>query len=211
MSRSSSSRRPMSSSDALDQEIPGAFPDNSLASYSNSQSLSQAIYARRAEYTRPRKIRVKVGTWNVASFKGTEKDIGGWFVQGKGVEEALAGLGVNNSHDSHDPHDSHAKHTPNGAPLDKRESVPDQERRRDKKSSTIPKGDEGSVPGGDDIDLYAIGLQEVVDITSAAEALKPYTDPAVANKFKDAIEEALPKGYTLVAEQQLIGLLLLVY
>ncbi|KAF1986082.1 DNase I-like protein [Aulographum hederae CBS 113979] len=187
---------------SLEQQIPGAFPDQALARFSTQQSLSQAIYARRAEYTRPKRIRIKVGTWNVASFKGTEHDIGGWFVGGKGVTEALAGLSVR----PQSPEDA-AK----DVSLDRTESVDDQERRRCKKESTIPKNDPGTLPGGEDVDLYAIGLQEIVDINSAAEALRPYTDPAPANRFKTAIKEALPPGYKLVAEQQLIGLLLLVY
>src|SRR4051812_27169834 len=54
-------------------------------------SLSRAVRKRRAEYTRKRNIRVKIGTWNVASISGTEKDIGKWFVQGEGVSEKLSG------------------------------------------------------------------------------------------------------------------------
>src|SRR6202012_1975910 len=76
---------------------------------------------------------------------------------------------------------------------------------------TIPLGDEGAVPGGEEIGLYVLGLQEVVDVSSPAEALRPYTDPTHANKYKDAIHQALPEGYILIAEQQLIGLLLLIY
>ena len=75
----------------------------------------------------------------------------------------------------------------------------------------MPKNDHASVPGDDDISLYVLGLQEVVDISSAAEALRPYTDPATAAKFKAAMQYHLPQGYQLVAEQQLIGLLILVY
>ena len=182
--------------DSLDSEIPGAFPGVPGSAISTHQTLSQAVYTRRSEYTRPRRIRIKVGTWNVAALKGTEKDIGGWFVEGKGIEEAMTGLTLSST-------------GKNG--LSERESIEDQEARKSKKESTIPKNDSGSVPGGEDIGIYALGLQEIVDINSPAEALRPYTDPSPSNRFKAAIQEALPPGYELIAEQQLIGLLLLVY
>jgi phosphatidylinositol-bisphosphatase len=182
--------------DSLDSKIPGAFPGVPGSAISTRQTLSQAVYARRSEYTRPRKIRIKVGTWNVAALKGTEKDIGGWFVEGKGIEDAMTGLTLSST-------------GKNG--LSERESIEDQEARKSKKESTIPKNDSSSVPGGEDIGIYALGLQEIVDINSPAEALRPYTDPSPSNRFKAAIQEALPPGYELIAEQQLIGLLLLVY
>lgn len=183
----------------LDAQIPGAFPDArslSVASITTHQtSLSQVLYDRRAEYTRPRNIRIKIGTWNTASQKGTEQDVGAWFVKGKGVEEAMAGLGVSEPEDS-------AK---------QRESVDAQEARHARFAPTVPHHDPGAVPGGEDIDMYVLGLQEIVDITSATEALRPYTDPSVAKKWKASLEGALPKGYQLVSEQQLIGLWLVIY
>ncbi|KAH7390534.1 Endonuclease/exonuclease/phosphatase [Pyrenochaeta sp. MPI-SDFR-AT-0127] len=188
------------STERLDAKIPGAFPDKrspSQASITTHQaSLSQILYERRAEYTRPRNIRIKVGSWNTAAQKGTEQDVCGWFIRGKGVEEALAGLGVLNPGE-----------------LDKgdRESVASQEARHARYAPTIPHHDAGCVPGEEEVDLYVLGLQEIVDITSAAEALRPYTDPSVANKWKASLEGALPKGYQLVAEQQLIGLWLVIY
>ena len=196
MSSSNGSNGSASSVDLLDPKIPGAFPNAPSSAISTHQTLSQAVYARRSEYTRPRKIRIKVGTWNVAALKGTEKDIGGWFVEGKGIEEAMTGLTLSGTGKSG---------------LGERESIEDQEARKSKKESTIPKNDSSSVPGGEDIGIYALGLQEIVDINSPAEALRPYTDPSPSNRFKAAIQEALPPGYELIAEQQLIGLLLLVY
>lgn len=188
------------STERLDAGIPGAFPDNrspSQASLTTHQaSLSQVLYERRAEYTRPRTVRIKVGSWNTAAQKGTEQDVGGWFIKGKGVEEALAGLGVSQpgEHDAGD-----------------RESVASQEARHARYTPTIPRHDAGSVPGAEEVDIYVLGLQEIVDISSAAEALRPYTDPSVANKWKASLQGALPEGYQLVAEQQLIGLWLVVY
>lgn len=203
----------VSTSSSLMQDVPGSFPTPTRTpSIAHSrehseddhdiddeepeiyQSLAQVVYSRRAEYVRPKHVRIKIGTWNVASFKGTEKDVGGWFVGGKGVAEGLTGLNLGDQ--------------------PRRESVEDvaeQEARYARKQETLPLGDTGVLPGDSDVGLYVLALQEVVDISSAAEALRPYTDPAIASKWKDAMTAALPKGYTLVAEQQLIGLLLLIY
>lgn len=186
------------------QDLPGSFPPHAVEEVS-FQSLSQAVHARRAEYVRPKHVRIKVGTWNVASLKGTDKDVGGWFVEGKGVEEALTGLEVK------DQDLLHRKEVPSQSGSQDREDVASQEARYRRKETTIPKGDPGSLPGRADIGLYVLALQEVVDVNAVSEALRPYTDPSVAKKWKDALESAMPDGYTLVAEQQLIGLLLLIY
>lgn len=190
------------------QDVPGGFPDreDSNEDESNFQSLTQAIYARRAEYVKPKQMRIKIGTWNTAAYKGAEKDVGAWFVEGKGVAEAMAGLKVGDPSQVHGGDD-----IPDQSALEDREDVAEQEARYQRKHSTVPKNDPGSIPGGDDIGLYALGLQEVVDVNSVSEALRPYTDPAIAKKWKVEMEKSLPKGYTLVAEQQLIGLLLLIY
>jgi len=154
------------------------------------QSLHQIVHARRAEYLRTKHVRIKIGTWNVAAFKGAEKDVGGWFVGGKGISVGLAGLNVQE---------------------EPTECVADQKERYEYKKETIPKGDNGIVPGGEDVGIYVLGLQEVVDVGSATEAFRPYTDPSVANRWKDAMIAALPKGYRLIADQQLIGMMLLIY
>ena len=197
---SHTARSSINTTDRLEALIPGAFPDlrsPSQASLTTQQvSLQQILYDRRAEYTRSRNVRIKIGSWNVASKKGTEQDVGAWFVKGKGVDKALAGLGVS------EPTRKEEKH---------KETVADQESRFDKHVQSVPYGDLGSVPGDDEVDLYVLGLQEIVDITSAAEALKPYTDPTMANKWKASLEAALPEGYQLVAEQQLLGLWLIIY
>ncbi|OAG05587.1 DNase I-like protein [Paraphaeosphaeria sporulosa] len=184
------------SSERLDANIPGAFPHSNASQTQIStthQNLTQALYARRAEYTRPRQVRIKVGSWNTAGLKGVEQDIGAWFVDGKGIEESLAGLGVRES-------DASAK-----------ESISAQEARQTSLAPTVPKNDTAAVASNEEVGLYVLGLQEVVDISSATEALRPYTDPSVANKWKASVATALPNGYQLVAEQQLIGLLLLIY
>lgn len=170
-----------------------------------SLSLSEAVHARRAEYVRPKHVRIKIGTWNVAAYKGTEKDVAGWFVEGKGIAETLSGLHVA------DGENSNLQIGPRQPTLDSREDVLAQEAGFAKKQSTIPQDDPGTLPGDENVGLYVLALQEVVDISSTAEALRPYTDPSVAKKWRDEMEKALPDGYRMVAEQQLIGLLLLIY
>ena len=91
------------------------------------------------------------------------------------------------------------------------ESVESQERRRSKKQSTVPTSDPGFLPGNEEIGIYVLGLQEIVDVSSPTEALRPYTDLHPAKKWKQAVTEVLPKGYQCVAEQQLIGLYLLIH
>jgi hypothetical protein len=186
------------------QDVPGSFPtpkmnepesridedtgEDSLES--TYQSISSAVFARKAEYVREKHVRIKIGTWNVAACKGTEKDLGAWFVEGKGISQRLLGLEVNDEN---------------------RESVEAQEARYQRKASTIPAGDHATLPGDEDVGLYVLALQEIVDVSSAMEALRPYTDPAIVNKWKTAMSEGLPAGYTLVAEERLIGLMLLIY
>lgn len=181
------------------RQTPGAFPSTpgepeSPPAESSQLTLSKAIWKRRSEYTVPRKIRIKIGTWNVAALHGTEKDIGSWFFQGKGISESLSNVSF---HDKDD-----------GEGL---EDVGHQEARRSKKRSTTPLHDPGLVPGGEDVGLYVLGLQEIVDISSAAEALKPYNDPHPSRKWKRAVEDALPDGYVKITEQQLVGLFMVIY
>lgn len=196
----------VSTSNSLMQDVPGSFPtprpfdteelddadEENESREITYQSLSSAIFARRAEYVRPKHVRIKIGTWNVAGLKGTEKDLRAWFVEGKGVAEELAGLKVDG-----------------GVP--QREDVDTQESRFKENEETVPRGDTGTLPGNADVGLYVLGLQEIVDLGSAMEALRPFTDPTVSNRWKEAVAEALPAGYQLIAEQQLIGLMLLIY
>ncbi|KAK3717184.1 hypothetical protein LTR37_005893 [Vermiconidia calcicola] len=202
--------RPSSTTSNLLQDVPGAYPVRTLTEQESHDeatalTLSQAVHARRAEYVRPKHLRIKIGTWNIAACKGTEKDLGGWFVEGKGVTDALAGLKVS------DQEDIHRNDVPKNSGLVDREDAATQEARYVRKQCTLPESDPGSLPGNEEIGLYVLGLQEVVDVNSATEALRPYTDPSVAAKWKDAMAHSLPEDYKLVAEQQLIGLYLLIY
>ena len=187
----------------LIRNTPGAFPStpNNERVISAPQSLSQEVKARRLEYVRKKAIKIKVGSWNVAAIKGTEKDLGAWFVGGlgvKGLSEDLAGLSVESS-SVDGPYESQI------------ETVYDQERRQRKKINTLPKNDIAAVPHGDEVGLYVLGLQEIVDITSATEALRQYTDTQSAKKWVQIMDSAMPPGYAKIAEQQLLGLLLLIY
>ena len=187
------------------QTIPGGFPESEPPPYvSSEKTLTQAIYARRAEYCRPCAVRIKIGTWNVAGRKGTEHDLSEWFVKGKAVSESLT---ASNSQTL-----SSEDLTAQGLDGEEaQEGVSHQEQHRTTKTSTVPKDDPGQVPGGEDVGIYALGLQEIVDINSATEALRPYADPTVSNKWRKNVEKALPSGYQLIADQQMMGLLLLVY
>ncbi|KAL4890351.1 Endonuclease/exonuclease/phosphatase [Aspergillus ambiguus] len=147
----------------------------------DTSSLSQAIKARRTEYIRQQSIRVKVGSWNVAALPGTEEDIGKWFVQKEGICEHLSGLKVSGLEEAP------SSDSGNNKTLAQHDSEPHQ------------------------VGLYVLGLQEIVDVSSPAETLRPYVDPAPANRWKEAVQRALPSGYRLVAETQLVGLLLLIY
>lgn len=162
---------------------------------STQRSVSQALHARKADFTRPYHIRVKVGTWNVAALSGTDKDIGRWFVDGEGLSDQFSGLRVG----------------------EESKGSKDDLRRwqdRDAEQDSAPaKSGVGTLSGQNEIGLYVLGLQEIVDITSTTEVLRPYlfSDTHSGNKWKQAIERVLPPGYQLVAEQQLIGLYLVVY
>lgn len=151
------------------------------------QSLARAVYARRAEYVRPHKIKVKVGTWNVAACPGTDKDLDSWFVGGEGIDRNFAALDL-----SHNPAVEHTK---------------------------LAQHDETTDPihlvGGNDIGLYVLGLQEVVDLNMTKEymtrAVNSNVDNTPSEKWQAAIEAAMPNGYELVMSEQMTGLLLMIY
>ncbi|KAL3449806.1 Endonuclease/exonuclease/phosphatase [Aspergillus insuetus] len=149
---------------------------------SDPSSLLSAVKARKDEYTRHQTVHVKVGTWNVAAIAGTEKDVGKWFVQRRGVYGQLSG------------------------------SFPAGSQKDEGPEPSITEGGASSIElPPDQVGLYVLGLQEIVDLSSPTEALRPYTDPAPAKRWKEAVEAALPPGYKLVAEIQLVGLLQLIY
>jgi len=152
----------------------------------NPHSLHQIVHARRAEYVRPHRIRVKIGTWNVAACPGTDKDLAGWFVDGKGLDLALGSLDISNNPVVEE--DAEGPGLKNGS-------------------------DAVHLLGGDKIGLYVLGLQEIVDLNTATQYMaRVYTtDNGPMEKWKTALEAALPDGYQLVTAEQLTGMLLLMY
>ena len=190
--------------------IPGAYPStpgdpDAPTIVSTQLSLSQAVYQRRSEFTRAYTTKVKVGTWNVGSLSGTEKDVGGWFVGGRGLSDNLNGLAIGLEPDSDG--ESRRRSGTRGSV----ESVVSQERRRSKNKPSLPQHEDVYITGGDNIGLYVLGLQEIVDISSVSKAFLPETDPPPSKKWKKAVEKALPENYELVAEEQMIGLYLVIY
>ncbi|KAB5550815.1 putative PI phosphatase group protein [Coniochaeta sp. 2T2.1] len=164
-------------------------PVDPLDSSSNPHSLHRAVAARRAEYVRPHRIRVKVGTWNVAASPGTDKDLARWFVEGKGVDPRLATLSPSELQNSTVHHS-------------------------DSPVISTSDADSGSVQlvGGDSIGLYALGLQEASDLYGPSLYLRPYSAVEDAKeKWQKALADALPDGYQLVSCSQLAGLVLLIY
>ncbi|KAK4450318.1 putative PI phosphatase [Podospora aff. communis PSN243] len=155
-------------------------------SSTNPHFLHQAVHARRAEYVRPHRIRVKIGTWNVAACPGTDKDLASWFIDGKGIDVALGSLDVSNN-----------------PVVESDEAEPGR-----------AGGSDGiHLLGGDKIGLYVLGLQEIVDLNTATQYMaRVYTtDNGPMEKWKAALEAALPEGYSLVTAEQLTGMLLLMY
>lgn len=164
----------------------------SIHAQSTPQSLSRAVWERRAEYTRPASIRIKVGTWNVAACPGVEKDIKDWFVSGQGVDTKLSGLhiGGKDGVEVTEPTGKRNRQTIGGEALD----------------------EQGRVVGGEEVGIYVLGLQEIVSLASAKEYIgRVYIDSGPLNIWKEAVEKAVPAGYECVAETQMSGLLLLIY
>lgn len=163
-----------------DAPPPSVHSDDPDASHT-VHSLARALHARRDEFVRPHRIRIKVGTWNVAARPGTDKDLASWFVDGKGLDEELTNLSV----------------APSGA----------NDVARDDSAA-----DGVRLVGGDEIGLYVLGLQEIVDLGLAKEAYsRMYADYSPIDKWRAALEAAMPAGYELVAAEQMSGLALLIY
>jgi len=193
----SSSERDPSITSAAGQVDPALAESATTTHY----SLSRAVNARKSEYTRSHRIRIKVGTWNVASCPGTDKDLASWFVDGDGLEPRL-GAGL-----------AHLNLSENSIVANENSINKPGESSESHDSQTGEVHDEGEPPirvvGGDKIGLYVLGLQEVVNLSHVHQSL--YSDPSTIAKWQDALEAALPRGYSLVTCQQLVGLLLLIY
>ncbi|KAI0411209.1 type II inositol-1,4,5-trisphosphate 5-phosphatase [Xylaria grammica] len=171
-------------------------------------SLSRAVNARKSEYTRSHRIRIKIGTWNVAGCPGTDKDLASWFVEGDGLERRLDAnltkLNLSeNSIGTADGTDAAHQASVESGQTGGGETAVQAEPGNDIEDQDV------RVVGGDQVGLYVLGLQEIVNLSSVPQSL--YSDPSLVPKWQDALEAALPQGYTRVASQQLVGLLLLIY
>ncbi|KAG5984057.1 hypothetical protein E4U55_006192 [Claviceps digitariae] len=149
------------------------------------QSLARAVLARRSEYVRPHRVKVKVGTWNVAACPGADKDLARWFVGGEGIDQHFAALDLSRN--------AAVAHNLSVSNEDDSDSV--------------------RLLGGSDIGLYVLGLQEVVDLNLTKEYMSRAVkvDNSSTIKWQAALEAAMPPGYQLVTSEQMMGLLLLIY
>ncbi|KAH6626677.1 Endonuclease/exonuclease/phosphatase [Chaetomium sp. MPI-SDFR-AT-0129] len=161
-------------------------PEPESPTSANPYSLSRAVHARRSEYVRPHRIRIKVGTWNVAACPGTDKDLAQWFIDGKGLDPALGSSadppkgGSGSGDDGHD--------------------------------ATGGAENPIQLTDGDKIGLYVLGLQEVNILTAPGQYMGwIYSDDSTLTRWKTALEAGLPAGYEFVSAQQLAGMLLLAY
>lgn len=181
-------------------------------------TLSSAVQARKPEFTRRHRIRIKVGSWNVAACPGTDKDLASWFIDGRGLEPRfdthLAEEGLNAAGTQEDT-GSDGQETADGS-QDETYSVNREEGSASEPRASTENANGGShqkpehsvrIVGGSDIGLYVLGLQEIISLNIIAG----YSDTSATAKWQAALEAAMPPNYKLVASQQLSGLLLLIY
>ncbi|WEW56427.1 phosphatase [Emydomyces testavorans] len=207
------SLRESSSTSSNLREAPGAFPDQpddeeDAQVASDFKSLSRAVHARRTEYTRQRKVKLRIGSWNVAALPGTEEDLRKWFTTSavgnrdtSDADERHEKEQEQSSREAPDDGDGNETSRAEAAPVHAPEGSVDIDKNDDQTAGTVQ----------EDTDIFVLGLQEIVDITSPTETLRPYVDPTPSNKWKEAAQKMLPAGYILVSSQQLTGLLLLIY
>ena len=146
----------------------------------------------------------------MGSLSGTDKDVGGWFVGGLGLSDTLNRLAIDEKNDS----EGHWRHRSGTAGSG--ESTTSLEMRRSKKNSALTRHEDVHDKSGENIGLYVLGLQEIVDIStvnisSVTKTFRLDNEPPPATKWKKALEKALPDGYELVTEKQMIGLYLVIY
>lgn len=172
----------MQSSTVLESEHSDVEDDQNFSS-SNPQSLTKALHNRRKEYIRQRKIKIKLGTWNVAGCPGTDKDLGSWFSADPADTAGIEALNISAKDDTKPDDEA-------GGANDTSES----------------RGDDG-------VGLYVLGLQEVVDLNMTKDYVNRtvYSETSPVEKWKVALEAALPPGYQLITAEQMTGLLLFIY
>ncbi|KAL2132485.1 hypothetical protein VTI74DRAFT_3759 [Chaetomium olivicolor] len=159
--------------------------DDAVVSSTNPYSLHRAVRARRSEYVRRHRLRIKIGSWNVAACPGTDKDLARWFIDGEGLDPTLG---------SSKPPDNRVAEIERG------------ENNSEDASESI------QLARGDKIGLYVLGLQEVNVLTAPGQYMTwIYADTKAIDRWKAALEGALPDDYQLVVLEQLAGMLLLIY
>ncbi|KAF3023158.1 hypothetical protein E8E14_014043 [Neopestalotiopsis sp. 37M] len=187
--------------------------------HATQHSLSSAIHARKSEFVRPHRIRIKIGSWNVAASPGTDKDLASWFVEGRGLEPhfdthlADQGLKASGTLEDDTGDDSNGEDEDGDAQNQDKTYVNVSTK---KITDTTPKAEPATedlndtkirLVGGSDIGLYVLGLQEIISLNIIAG----YADTTATEKWQAALEAAMPPYYKLIASQQLSGLLLLIY
>lgn len=162
---------------------------------SNSQLLSKAIHERYAEYTRPEKLKLKIGSWNTAARFGTENDLATWFVYGDGQSDHTSKFVREQSKVTEEVEDA----VQLDGIKDLKEVSGDDYHHRTFKDT-------------EEVGIYVLGLQEVTSLSTAREYIgRIYTDPEPISRWRKALVEALPPSYVQIVEQQLTGLLLFIY
>ncbi|RKF56300.1 putative phosphatase family protein [Golovinomyces cichoracearum] len=164
---------------------------------SNLQSFSRAMHARYAEYTSTQKLKIKIGSWNIAARPRTESDLTAWFVQGKRS------------------FDERAKKSDGEISDTSEERVADELKQggSEKREKNYTRKSHESIDNNEEeIGIYVLGLQEVVRLNTAREYIgRIYNDPEPVSRWRNALVEALPSGYIQIVEQQLSGMLLFIY
>jgi phosphatidylinositol-bisphosphatase len=119
----------------------------------NQAYIQEQMLLRRAEFIRQKRIRIKIGSWNVAAIQGCERDLSDWIV----------------------------------------------DKKRDMRTISLANyvEDEADMANGDDVGIYVIALQEVVDVTATENFIK-YTDPKISLNWKAHAQVFLSNMFSLI-------------
>ncbi|CCU81769.1 low similarity to INP54/type II inositol-1,4,5-trisphosphate 5-phosphatase [Blumeria hordei DH14] len=156
------------------------------------KSISEAVLARHAEYTQLRRLKIKIGTWNIASTPGAEDELAVWFGPNVGLptEHQWPSDG--------DFSNNNNRISPETRSIDTEDRV---------KTYDYTKGEHG-----EEIGLYVLGLQESVGLSNAREYIgRVYNESGCMARWRKALENIIPEGYIQIMGHQLSGLLLFIY
>lgn len=156
------------------------------------KSISEAVLARHAEYTQLRRLKIKIGTWNIASSLGAEDELAVWF-----------GPNVGSPTEHQWPSDDDFSNN--------NISVGPETRSVDTKDRVKPY-DYTHGEYREEIGLYVLGLQESIGLSNAREYLgRVYNESGCMARWRKALENIIPEGYVQIMGHQLSGLLLFIY